>query len=321
MAETLCKGTLHRETEFALVSPGVRVFGACGPNALAEVASNALNKITHTSDVYWLMRNAGLCDSQGISTLASIATAAGQMGLKQVAYRGYTDPPWSDWQALFQEYAGAAPFVAQVGWGQQLVDVISGEGENANDLHSHFICVLGRNTGGWSPHANQNLPAGYWVADGCSFAGGNNNQNNFNAADVLQFYPDDMMNSAQPTGALVIQGATAMAWTRDNTGAHDDKGHHVGFGIADAIFAAGYQGTNGLQSETYYDNNNCFAPLSNGQVAHWSQVTQQADWNGAIVTVALWQQIQALKQQIAQNHADELSLEAIKAIKAALQVA
>ena len=112
-----------------------------------------------------------------------------------------------------------------------------------------------------------------------------------------------------------------MAWTRDNTGAHDDKGHHVGFGLANAIYAAGYQGTNGLQSETYYDANNCFAPLSNGQVGHWSQTTQQADWNGATVATALWQQIQTLKQQITQAQANTLYTEAIKAIKAAIQAA
>ena len=327
MAEIICAGVDHRESEFAEVLPGVRVYGACGPNALSEVASNAQGAVKHTSDVYWLMNNAGLCDSEGVTTLASLATAAtGHMKLTQITLRGYADPPWNGWQSFFAQYAGVAPFVAQVGFGQQLVDAISGDGENANNLRSHFICVLGRNTGGWSPRANRTLPAGYWCADGCSFAGGNNNGNSFNAADVLQFYPDDMLNSALPTGALVIQGVTPMAWQRTATGAHDDKGHTVGAGIADAIFAAALQNVDGLMSETYYQRTSSFTPLANGEVAHWDG--QHVTWDGASVVVTMWAQIQSLQQQVQQlqqggggGSSDAVYIAAIKAMKAAIQAA
>jgi len=326
MAETICAGVTHRESEFAEVLPGVRVYGACGPNALSEVASNALGAIKHTSDVYWLMANAGLCDSEGVTTLASLATAAGKLGLTQVAMRGYTDPPWNGWQAFFTQYAGVAPFVAQVGFGQQLVDTISGEGENANNLRSHFFCVLGCNTGGWSPHANRTLPAGFWCADGCNFAGGNNNGNNFNAADVLQFYPDNVMGNALPTGALVIQGARPMAWHRTANGAQDDKGHTVGTGMADAIFGANLQNVDGLMSETYYAGAASFAPLANGEVIHWDG--HQVTWDGASVVVALWNEVQSLQQQLQQGGggsggggSDAVYIAAIKAMKAAIQAA
>lgn len=315
MAETICAGVTHRETEFAEVMAGVRVFGACGPNALGGVASNAQNAIKRTSDVYWLMANAGLCDSEGVTTLASLQVAADKLGLTTVARRNYADPPWDGWSAFFQQFAGVAPFVAQVGFGQQLVDRISGAGENANNLRSHFICVLGRNTGGWSPRANRTLPAGYWVADGCNFAGGNNRNNNFNAADVLQFYPDDVMGNALPTGALVIKGVSKMAWTKqpDGTG-KDDQGHVCGAGVMAAIEAASATGSDGLMSETYYDATESFTPLANGDVMRWDghQVTQ----DGAHVVAALWEALQAAEAALKTPPADPLAEAALQVMTA-----
>jgi hypothetical protein len=298
MGEGICPGVTHRETEFAEVLPGMRVFGACGPNALASVASNALGVIKHTSDVYWLMNHAGLCDSEGVTTLVNLSIAAPRLGLHEIAYYHYRNSPWIGWQAAFNQYAGVAPFVAQVVNGRALVDAISGDGENANNLQSHFIAVLGRHPGGYSARANRNLPTGYWVADGDNYAGGNNRTTGFAAANVLQFYPDTVMTHADPRGALVIrgaQGATTMAWTRTASGASDDKGHVAGPGVANAIFAANMQGSDGLMGETYYDGNDSFTPLDNGVVFRYSKATNAVAQDGASVVVALWEALQSEK--------------------------
>jgi hypothetical protein len=274
--------------------------------------SNADGAVWTTSEVYHMMQRVGLCDSEGVTTLASLAVEARDLNRTTVAFRPYADPPWPGWQSFFAQYAGVAPIVAQVGFGQQLVDMISGDGENANNLRSHFICVLGRNTGGWSARANRNLPAGFWCADGCNFAGGNNHNNNFNAADVLQFYPDSVMGAALPTGALVIKGnggSTKMAWTRTNAGAQDDRGHAVGAGVANAIFAAGFQGSDGLLGETYYGADDSFTPLANGTVLRYSKATNAVTQDGAHVAVSLFEANTAAQAQIAALNAEIAKLQ------------
>jgi hypothetical protein len=212
--------------------------------------------------------------------------------------RGYTDTPWQNWPLFFDEYAGVEPFVAQVVNGQALVDAISGQGENANNLRSHFIAVLGRHTGGHSAHAGRDLPAGYWVADGDNYAGGNNRTTGFAAANVLQFYPDSVMAAADPRGALVVEGAVKMAWVKQSDGTGKDAaGHEVGVGVMNAIEGAGYAGADGLLGETYYSGDDSFTPLNNGAVLHYNKQSNAVRLDGAGVAVALWDALQAEKNK------------------------
>src|SRR5260221_12315788 len=77
---------------------------------------------------------------------------------------------------------------------QALRDSISGQGENAVNLHYHFIGIVGHHDGGFSTRGGMDLPPGWWAVDGDNYASG----------DVLQFYPDDVMAAAQPCGALAF---------------------------------------------------------------------------------------------------------------------
>lgn len=205
MSETLVTGLLHRETEFTLI-PGLgRIFGACGPCSLASATSAITNVVTHTDAVYQTMRQHGWCDPTGASTIGELQNAALALGHTVAAFQPYGEP-WPGWAAFLNAHAGLHPVVVETANGQAFVDAISGLGENATNLAYHYVCVLGRNTGGWSPYAQRNLPAGCWVADGDNYAGGNNSANGFNAANVLQFYPDTVMASARLCAALALTG-------------------------------------------------------------------------------------------------------------------
>ncbi|HUY77096.1 MAG TPA: hypothetical protein VMV29_10020, partial [Ktedonobacterales bacterium] len=187
------------------------------------------------------------------------------------------------------------------GHGQSLMDSISGQGENANNLLSHFFTIYGRNTGGWSPYANRNLPAGYWCADGDNYAGGNNRTTGFAAANVLQFYPDNVMQAAWPTAALVVAGmkvVTKMAWVKQSDGSgKDDKGNTCGSGTLDALLAANMGQFDGRMSETHYSASGvadvAFLPLVNGAVFHAVQQSAGGTWaqdqNAAQVAMDLYE--------------------------------
>jgi hypothetical protein len=302
MAEMMVPGYKKRGSEFFHVNATTRIYGACGIRGLGSAACPYFNADYDVVNLYWLMFNAGLCDSEGITTIASIGAAANKIGLPIVANHSY-DGGWGggNWRAFFEQYAGVQPFVAQVGHGQSLVDFISGLGENANNLLSHFITVYGRNTGGWSPLANRNLPPGYWCADGDNYAGGNNRTTGFAAANVLQYYPDDVMQAAWPTAALVVAGqkvATHMAWVKQADGSgKDDKGNVCGSGTLDAVLAANMGQYDGRMSETHYSASGvadvAFLPLVNGAVFHAVQQVAGGAWaqdqNAAQVAIDLYE--------------------------------
>ncbi|HUY76780.1 MAG TPA: hypothetical protein VMV29_08400, partial [Ktedonobacterales bacterium] len=239
------------------------------------------------------------------------------------------------------------------GHGQSLMDSISGQGENANNLLSHFFTIYGRNTGGWSPYANRNLPAGFWCADGDNYAGGNNRTTGFAAANVLQFYPDNVMQAAWPTAALVVAGekvVTKMAWVKQSDGSgKDDKGNVCGSGTLDALLAANMGQFDGRLSETHYSAagvvDAAFLPLANGAVFHAVEEPAgvwRVDQNAAQVAIDLYDlqyvaaaaakaaeaslatanaQIATLQAEIAalkQQQSDPTAAALVAAIKAAL---
>ena len=83
MSTILCPGLLTRGSEFVVVrdpisNTTVRRWGTCGPDALATVLTNSLNRSISCAAVYSAMRghSPALCDASGASTLSALAAAA-----------------------------------------------------------------------------------------------------------------------------------------------------------------------------------------------------------------------------------------------------
>lgn len=219
--EIMCAGPTHRESEFALVG-GVRTFGTCGPCALATALTNSLRMDAaplHTSDLYSKMAAAGELmavlpsPNAGMSNAGQWLATARLYQADVTAFRDYGGDVWADWAAFLSQHAGHSPTVLMVARNYLIRDEISGLGQNANTdpndpAHSlyHIFCVYGRHDGGYSARAGRVLPPGYWCADGCNYAGGNDRAHNFQAADVLQFYADATMAAAMPCAALALAG-------------------------------------------------------------------------------------------------------------------
>ena len=342
MADIMTGGVVKRETEFIETQPGnpaSRIFATCGPDALASVASAALNQWLTCLTVYQAMRSRGLCDPNGASTLVTLHTACdiwANEGLAHVAWHDY-DLGWASalipktnqyvWRADVVAQAKAGnPFVLMLHRGQSLADLISGQGENGSNIANHFIAGLGYHPGGVSDYRDahgKTLPEGLWCADGASFAGNNNRGNNFNAANVLQFYSLDNLQKAWPCGFVVVAGrqkaGTPMAWTKQTDGSgKDDQGHTCGVGTYTALVAAGFAAFDGRMSEAHYPASGvadaAMLPLTNGATIHAVQQTAGGAWvedeNGSQVAVDLYEAWQAGLTQIAALNAKIAALEA-----------
>lgn len=257
-------GRIWRESEFT----GDGHNGKCGSNALAAACSWADQRYISTQSVYVGMLARRLCAVSGASTIWALWQYALACGYR-CDYLPYSEP-CPGYAAFRAKHAGAQALVTELANGQALRDSVTGLGENATNLHYHFICDVG----------------GGWFCDGDNWAVG----------DVLQHYPDAVLNAAQPCAALAIYGRVAiqpMAWTRDANGrAHDDRGHSVGQGIAEAIFAHGYQTSDGLTGETAYDGAKTFCALENGVVVSWDGASVHTDQAG-LVLAKVWNDLQA----------------------------
>ena len=216
--EIMCAGPTPRGSEFVLVN-GVRVFGDCGVRALASALTTSLGKPFDTAAVYLAMRGWHLLmadvpsPNAGMTNAGQWLQAAKNYGATITAFRDYGGDVWADWAAFLSEHAGHSPTVLMVARNYLIRDELSGLGQNANTdpndpAHSlyHIFTVYGRHDGGYSARAGRVLPPGYWCADGCNFAGGNDRLHNFQAADVLQFYADETMAAAMPCAALALAG-------------------------------------------------------------------------------------------------------------------
>jgi hypothetical protein len=288
MAESILPGVIHRETEY------VRgLTGACGPNALAMGSCwSRQSGAPDTAGMYTFMRSRGLCEVSGACTIEQLRQAAQLLGFTLPEVRTYGEP-WGDWRSFFLRHAGQQYILMETADGQALRDAISNKGENATNLHYHFIGVVGHHEGGFSPRAGRVLPPGWWCCDGDNFVEG----------DVLQFYPDDVMTAAHPCAALALAGkvqAPHMPWTRNADGtAHDDHGHKVGQGFATLVLAK-YAQTSGRTGEVYYDQGKSFCLLDNGAVLNWNQQTGVHDDHAADVVGEPWDKVQAVQQALAQ---------------------
>jgi hypothetical protein len=235
MEARLLPGKIHRETEFV-----GGLHGACGPNAASMAERWADQSALGTLDVYRRMRAAGRCDPGGESTLRALADDARAAGY-QVDTLAYREPmPEADWRAFFERHAGRRAIVFETAYGQALRDALSGRGENATNLHYHFVMVAGWHPGGITrvaQAAGRDLPAGWWCCDGDSFAGG----------DVMQLYPDAVMAASRPCAAMAITArvsiegseimTTPQGWHDDGTTLTAPNGVPVVRGFRDVVLA------------------------------------------------------------------------------------
>jgi hypothetical protein len=226
--EVFLAGLVHRESEFVVARDPVsgstaRRFGTCGPCALHTLAANARGSLVSTASVFTLMRSqhTPLCDVSGAATIGGLMQAASLLHLTLVETRLFA-APWPEWRIYFDRHAGVNPFLFETANGQALKDSVSGLGENATHLQYHYVAVVGRHPGGHSARAGKDLPPGYWCADGDNFAG-NNVGPTFAAADVLQFYPDEVIAASRPAGALAVKGVH-MPTVAENYVAAPEKG-------------------------------------------------------------------------------------------------
>ncbi len=316
-------GLLDRGSEFIRTiqngPESSRIYAFCGGRSLTSVLCAALNTRIAARDVYWAQRNHNLCDPNGASTTAGLHAACDLWKLTHVAWHDY-DLAWraGTWliDVLTQAKAGN-PGILMLHAGQQLTDLISGLGENGQNIQNHFIAWLGYHPGGPSDRAGGKiLPEGLWCADGANLAGGNNRANPsgaFNAANVLQFYPITTLYAAWPCGMVVVRGyqeaVKPMAWTQQPDGSgKDDKAHTCGSGMFAELTKLNKLSVDGMASETHYaasgTADTAYLPLVDGTLLHAVQQTAGGPWfqdqNAAQVAVDLQSIIEAQAAEIAQ---------------------
>lgn len=230
-------GRLHRETEFV-----GGLHGACGPNAASMAERWADQSQLTTLDVYHRMHAAGRCGANGETTLRALALDARDAGY-HVDTLAYREPmPAAEWRGFFAQHVGRQAIVFETANGQTLRDAISGQGENARNLHYHFVMVAGWHAGGYSALARRSLSAGWWCCDGDNFARG----------DVLQFYPDATLAAAQPCAAMAVYGRVRMGgtnviptgWSDDGTTLTAPNGVVVVQGFRDVVLAQAWDADN-----------------------------------------------------------------------------
>ncbi len=124
--------------------------GTCGETALtaALICAEKLGD-THDQAVQMMlnvtaqMRAAGWADSNGASTLWSIAREAvtNQHASINIEW-DYQEPLQQDWHSVLEANAAIRPIVLQVGQAFNLVGQ-DGTGNDEAGVHYHFICVVG----------------------------------------------------------------------------------------------------------------------------------------------------------------------------------
>lgn len=238
MDATMLPGQIRRESEFV-----GGLTGACGPNALAMAGRWADQSQLSTLDVYRRMRAAGRCDANGASTLAALAADAHDAGYG-IAVLDYREPMAAAlWRGFLQQHVGREAVVIETANGQALRDALSGLGENAVNLHYHFVLVVGWHPGGLATRVGRDLPPGWWCADG----------DNRVVGDVLEFYPDDVVAAAQPCAAMAVAARLALptgggnsgggavtiptGWRDDGTTLTAPNGHRVVLGLRAYVLA------------------------------------------------------------------------------------
>ncbi len=186
----LLPGKIWRESQFYTVN-GARRTGMCNENAIAMVESWATQSYVWTGTIYERMaRDKQLLNANGASDIAQQHARLVADGF-QTETHPYAGNNWPDALAWLHNHLDAGHgIVLMVANGAALVDSIGGgkDYSGAKPLAFHSFTPLGHHPGGFSQHAQRDLPAGVWCADGDNSAVGN----------VLQFYPDTVLAAAIP---------------------------------------------------------------------------------------------------------------------------
>lgn len=158
--------------------------GTCGPTAATVAWGAAVGRVISEQDMVDMthhMNANGWADANGASTIGGIANELTSRGLAIKNY-GYSEPFNVDWHSLFIQYAGVKPIIIELANGQALHDVETGGGENAVNLHYHYICIVGKQDDG------------YIVADG----------DNFQVLSRFQIYSYAVIAAAQPCAMIIV---------------------------------------------------------------------------------------------------------------------
>ena len=129
--------------------------GTCGETALtaALICAEKLGD-SHDQAVAMMlavtaqMRADGGADSNGASTLYSLAQEAKLRGASINIEWDYQEPLQQDWHSVLLANAAVRPIVLQVGQAFNLVGQ-DGTGNDEAGVHYHFICVVGRCSAGF----------------------------------------------------------------------------------------------------------------------------------------------------------------------------
>ena len=202
MGEFLLPGRITAESEFLGGS------GACGPTALAAALRWAMQQDTPvTSSFTPKLASWGYCDANGVSDTPKLRAAAVKVGMTIENPATAEDKLHFAGRAL-QAVQGAhlGAVVFEMMNAQVLKDYLSGLGEDASNLHNHFICLVGYNSGGNSATLGCSVPQGFFAVDGDQ-----NTQNLVNGVRThralntqLVYYPLALLASAQPYDAFSV---------------------------------------------------------------------------------------------------------------------
>ncbi|MGZ6281693.1 MAG: hypothetical protein ACXWQ5_00100 [Ktedonobacterales bacterium] len=185
--------------------------GTCGETALSVALCAAAGTVVteqYMVDLTHEMINHSWASANGASAIGGLANEARLRGFSITNY-GYSEPFNVDWHAMLIQWAGVKPIVLEFANGQALHDVETGSGENAVNLHYHYICIVGKQDDG------------YICADG----------DNFQVLSRFQIYSYGVLQAAQPCAMIIVEmnrsasgGGTHVGlpagWTDDGKALH-----------------------------------------------------------------------------------------------------
>jgi hypothetical protein len=291
MAERIVGGKLSTSAEFQR-----GLTGACGPVMLAMLESWGIQKYVPMLDVFDDMHKAGRCSANGVSTMSQLRAQAIADGFA-VSSLAYANPlPQKSYTDFLMQQLPLRAVGVQVARGQNLVDSITGEGEDAVDLKFHFFDIFGHHDSGYSAHFDRILPSGWYCGDGASNVMNpvvNGSRTRVINSSRLVFYEESVLASARPVAALAlypkvpIPGGTIVSWKKLANGSYQDgKGHTCGGAMGKYLTDAahGLSGVDALSSEFYKPDPKApsrsmgVLPLANGLVVTAHQ-DAQGNWS------------------------------------------
>lgn len=202
--------------------------GTCGPTAVSVAIGASKGDVISEQYMVALAQKMiaeKIADPNGATTIGELQTIANQYGVPTEHFEQYSEPFPFDWISYLRTNAGRVPIVLEFANGQALRDVETGVGENATNLHYHYVCVVGKQDDG------------YIVADG----------DNFQVLQRFEIYDLGTLTTAKPCALLALKMARTAAppasgvpagWTDDGKTLHNPVNSFVVVnGIRDFVLA------------------------------------------------------------------------------------